>query len=76
LLINKVKEKTPAKLDKWISGAEAMSLLRIKSATTLKKLCDERKIRVSHPTSIPLYDRDSITDYLEDFTYETFHLPK
>ena len=27
--------------DKWISGAEAMNLLRIKSKTTLQKLRDE-----------------------------------
>jgi hypothetical protein len=31
--------------DKWISGAEAMRMLRIKSKTTLQKMRDEGRIR-------------------------------
>ena len=59
--------------DKWISGIEAMNMLRIKSKTTLQKLRDEGKIRYAQPEKkIVLYDRQSIEDYLEDFTYETF----
>ncbi|OJW12515.1 helix-turn-helix domain-containing protein [Mucilaginibacter sp. 44-25] len=59
--------------DKWISGAEAMNMMRIKSKTTLQKLRDEGKIRFTQPEKkIVLYDRDSINAYLEDFTYETF----
>jgi hypothetical protein len=61
--------------DKWISGTEAMRMLRIKSKTTLQKLRDEGKIRFSQPEKkIVLYDTDSINDFLEDFVYEPFDL--
>ncbi|OOQ57510.1 helix-turn-helix domain-containing protein [Mucilaginibacter pedocola] len=72
-VVERIREKQPVKEDKWISGTEAMSLLRIKSKTTLQKMRDEGKIRFTQPEKkIVLYDRDSINDYLEDFTYETF----
>lgn len=72
-VIERIKEKSPVKEDKWISGTEAMALLRIKSKTTLQKLRDDGKIRYTQPEKkIVLYDRQSIEDYLEDFTYETF----
>ncbi|MGY3213941.1 helix-turn-helix domain-containing protein [Mucilaginibacter sp. HD30] len=75
-VVARIREKTPAKSEKWISGAEAMQLLRLKSKTTLQKMKDEGKIRVSQPAKrIILYDRDSISDYLEDFAYETFDMP-
>jgi len=61
--------------DKWISGTEAMRMLRIKSKTTLQKLRDEGKIRFSQPEKkIVLYDTESINAYLEDFVYEPFNL--
>ncbi|HVW95183.1 MAG TPA: helix-turn-helix domain-containing protein [Mucilaginibacter sp.] len=67
------KKPPQPQADKWISGTEAMSMLRIKSKTTLQKLRDEGKIRYTQPEKkIVLYDRDSINAYLEDFTYETF----
>lgn len=67
------KKPQQTKEDKWISGTEAMNMLRIKSKTTLQKLRDEGKIRFTQPEKkIVLYDRDSINAYLEDFTYETF----
>lgn len=67
------KKPKAAQGDKWISGTEAMNMLRIKSKTTLQKLRDEGKIRFTQPEKkIVLYDRQSIEDYLEDFTYETF----
>lgn len=74
-VVERLKEKSPApvKNDKWISGTEAMNMLRIKSKTTLQKLRDEGKVRFTQPEKkIVLYDRQSIEDYLEDFTYETF----
>ena len=50
-----------------------MTMLRIKSKTTLQKLRDEGKIRYTQPEKkIVLYDRQSIEDYLNDFTYKTF----
>lgn len=59
--------------DKWIDGDEAMSMLRIKSKTTLQKLRDEGKIRYSHPEpKIILYDSDSIEAYIEKHAKNTF----
>jgi len=61
--------------DKWISGAEAMKMLRIKSKATLQKMRDEGRIRFTQPEKkIILYDADSIRDYLDDFVYEPFDL--
>ncbi len=72
-VVERLKEKEAVKEDKWISGTEAMEMLRIKSKTTLQKLRDEGKIRYSQPEKkIVLYDADSIKAYLEDNTYETF----
>lgn len=68
--VNAGKTKVP---DKWISGDEAMQMLRISSKTTLQKLRDEGKIRFSHPEKKHiLYDRDSINEYLEKHAKETF----
>ncbi|MBR9854380.1 helix-turn-helix domain-containing protein [Flagellimonas marinaquae] len=59
--------------EKWIDGEEAMSILKIKSTTTLQKLRDEGKIRFSQPQKkIILYDRDSIMEYIEKHARETF----
>lgn len=63
--------------DKWISGTEAMKMLRIKSRATLQKCRDEGRIRYTQPEKkIILYDVESIRAYLEDFVYEPFDLPK
>jgi len=67
------KRPVQSSSDKWISGEEAMRMLRITSKTTLQKFRDEGKIRYSQPEKkIILYDADSIRDFIEDFTYETF----
>ncbi|WP_295795209.1 helix-turn-helix domain-containing protein [Mucilaginibacter sp.] len=72
----RLKEQKNILHDKWISSADAMHLLRISSHSTLQKLRDEGKIRASQPGKrTVLYDRASIIDYLEDFTYETFDMP-
>lgn len=76
-LIDKVLKHVDRNLtkeaDKWISGDEAMQLLRISSKTTLQKLRDEGKIRFSHPEKKHIvYDRDSINEYLEKHAKETF----
>lgn len=61
--------------DKWISGTEAMRMLRIKSKSTLQKMRDEGRFRFTQPDKkIILYDADSIMDYLEDFVYEPFDI--
>lgn len=72
-VVKRIKEKEGIKEDKWISTEEAMEKLKIKSKTTLQKLRDEGKIRFSQPErKIILYDRDSINDYLEKHSKETF----
>ena len=76
-LINKVVEhvqkQSSHKHDKWISGTEAMQKLRIQSKTTLQKLRDEGSIRFSQPEKkIILYDSDSIDQYLNKNSRETF----
>lgn len=72
-VIGHVKEKLKAPVEKWISGEEAMGLLRITSKTTLQKLRDEGKIRFSQPEKkIILYDLDSIHQYLNKNAKATF----
>lgn len=76
-LIDKVleyaKEKHSVTEDKWISGSEAMKKLRITSKTTLQKLRDEGSIRFAQPEKkIILYDTDSINDYLNRNSRDTF----
>lgn len=76
-LFDKVVEHVEAKKkdipDKWIDGEEAMLMLRIKSSSTLQKLRDEGKIRFTQPQKkIILYDRNSIDEFLEKHTRETF----
>lgn len=59
--------------DKWVSGEEAMRMLRITSKATLQKMRDEGKIRFSQPEKkIILYDIDSILQYLNKHARETF----
>ena len=72
-VVQRIKEKQGIKEDKWISGEEAMEKLRFKSKTTLQKLRDEGKIRFSQPEKkIILYDAESINEYLEINSKETF----
>jgi hypothetical protein len=69
----KLNAKHNIKEDKWISGDEAMKKLRITSKTTLQKFRDEGRIRFTQPDKkIILYDTDSINEYLEKHTKETF----
>ncbi len=75
-LVEKVVDQLKDKFsyqDKWVSGEEAMALMRIKSKTTLQKLRDEGSIRFSQPEKkIILYDVDSINDYLSQHAKDTF----
>lgn len=73
-VIERIKIKEGTKEDRWISGEEAMKKLRITSKTTLQKLRDEGKIRFSQPEKkIILYDTDSINQYLEANSKDTFN---
>lgn len=61
------------KLDKWVSGEEAMHMLRITAKSTLQKFRDEGKIKFSQPEKkIILYDTDSILQFLEKHSHKTF----
>lgn len=72
-VVNRLKDKHDTHQDKWVSSDQAMSLLNIKSKTTLQKLRDEGQIRYSQPQKkIILYDRDSINDYLEQNAQDIF----
>lgn len=72
-VLERIKPNNTALPDKWISGDEAMQMLRISSKTTLQKLRDEGKIRFSHPEKKHIvYDRESINEYLEKHAKETF----
>lgn len=77
-LIDEVIEYTKTKCDaherlKWVKEKEAMSLLNIKSKTTLQKYRNEGKIRFSQPQKrVILYDRNSIDEYIELHARETF----
>jgi len=73
-VVERVQSQFPDKvLDKWISGDEAMNMLRITSKTTLSALRNNGKIRYSQPQKkMILYDRDSINEFLNDNAKDTF----
>lgn len=72
-VIQRVEEKIAVKDNRWISGEEAMKILRVTSKTTLQKLRNEGKIRFSQPEKkIILYDFDSINEYLDKHANNTF----
>ena len=58
---------------KWVSGEEAMKMLKITSKTTLQKLKNEGHIGFSQPMKkLVLYNRESILVYLEKHSQEPF----
>lgn len=72
-VVKRIKEQEGIKEDKWISTEQAMDKLHIKSKTTLQKLRNEGRIRYSQPDKkIILYDLDSLNEYLEKHSKETF----
>lgn len=72
-VVELIKEKNNITEDRWISGEEAMRLLRVSSKTTLQKLRNEGRIRFSQPErKIILYDVNSIYEFLEKNSHETF----
>ena len=57
----------------WISGEEAMDMLKITSRTTLQKLKNEGHIKFSQPMKkLTLFNYQSILDYLEKHCHEPF----
>ena len=72
-VVKRIKEQEGIKEDKWISTEQAMDKLHIKSKTTLQKLRNEGRIRYSQPDKkIILYDLDSLNEYLEKHSKDTF----
>lgn len=72
-VVSRLKIETNNPISRWITGEEAMSILQIKSTTTLQKLRDEGKIRYSQPEKkIILYDRESINEFIEKNVRNTF----
>ncbi len=64
--VERILEKQSIKEDRWISGEEAMRMLRISSKTTLLERRNNGDIRYSQPEKkIILYDKESILEYLE-----------
>lgn len=57
----------------WISGEEAMDMLKITSRTTLQKLKNEGHVKFSQPMKkLTLFNRQSILDYIEKHSKEPF----
>ncbi|WP_062054313.1 helix-turn-helix domain-containing protein [Aquimarina longa] len=73
-VVDRLKEKNQGHTqDKWISESEAMRLLRVTSKTTISNLRNNGDIRFSQPRrKLILYDRDSINEYLEKHSKNTF----
>jgi hypothetical protein len=72
-VVDRLREKQGIAHDKWIGDDEAMRLLRISSKTTMQKYRDEGFIRFTQPSKkLILYDRDSINEFLEKNSKDTF----
>lgn len=73
-LLQKHQHRIEPEVFKWISGEEAMNLLKISSPTTLNRLRQTGSIRYTYVSSrkVLLYDRHSIEKYLESNAQETF----
>ena len=72
-VVERLREKYDVPLERWIDGAEAMSLLQISSKTTLLRFRNEGLIRYSQPTKkVILYDRLSIEKFIDSNAKETF----
>lgn len=72
-VVDRLDEKRGSSEHRWVRSDEAMELLGIKSRTTLQQLRDDGWIRFSQPSKkIIMYDRMSITEYLEQHAKEPF----
>ena len=72
-VIDRLSQNSNVQVEKWIPEEKAKQILNIKSKTTLQKLRDEGRIRFSQPQKkIILYDRDSIEEYLNKHSRNTF----
>lgn len=71
--IERMNEQFDPKKLNWIPEAEAMTILNVKSKSTMQKLRDEGKIGFSQPMrKIILYDRQSLISYIEEHAHKPF----
>lgn len=64
-VVSRIKEQEGITEDRWVDTETAMTLLGIKSKTTLQSLRDNHEIIFTQPKrKIILYDRNSIAHYL------------
>ena len=72
-VVDRLKEDRREDGERWIGDKEAMSLLQIKSKSTLQHYRDLGKIRFSQPSKkVILYDRLSIMSFIECHVKEPF----
>jgi len=72
-VVERMQQKNTAAPAQWLNTDEAMSLLNVKSKTTMQQLRDSGKVRYTQPQKrIILYDRKSLETYLEQNATETF----
>jgi hypothetical protein len=72
-VVGRVLAKQSQKEDRWITEDVAMKKLNVKSKTTMQAYRNEGRIRYSQPDKrIILYDVNSIYEYLEKHSKETF----
>lgn len=65
VVVSRIKEKEGINEDRWVDTETAMTLLGIKSKTTMQSLRDNHEIAFTQPKrKIILYDRHSIANYL------------
>ncbi len=72
-VIDRLEARKPNTPNKWIGTMEAMEMLKVTSKTTLQKYRDQGDIRFTQPSrKIILYDRDSIKEFLERNSKDTY----
>ena len=72
-VVERVMEKHQVSEPPWVSPEEAMSILNVKSKTTMQELRDTGRVRFSQPSpKRVVYSRQSLYDYLEEHAKETF----
>lgn len=72
-VVKRLKDKNDIKEEKWIATHQAIALLNITSKTMLQDLRDQDDICFSQPKKKVIhYDRESILEYLEKHSRNTF----
>jgi hypothetical protein len=73
MVVERLKAEHNIKENRWISAADAMEKMGISSKTTLQRYRDEGAIKFTSPGGkIILYDVESIYEFLEKKSHQTF----